>query len=192
MHPTGRFISQDPTSFAAGDANLYRYVGNSPINATDPTGLYLVVKDGQKGKPIELYFGKDNVEYVPIPGKPGWFKVKLKDGAALHLEDFVKDGPESVKAYAAWLYYKAHSDPTGSTLEQLAAEWSEIIDLPRQMTPEQCRVWYKKYCVDHPTGGGFLQGDRPPKPYSKWDELTPAEKARISLLIGGRILVGPH
>jgi RHS repeat-associated protein len=36
---TGRFISQDPLSFAAGDVNLYRYVTNSPTNFTDPTGL---------------------------------------------------------------------------------------------------------------------------------------------------------
>ena len=35
----GRFISQDPIGFAAGDANLYRYVGNSPTNSTDPSGL---------------------------------------------------------------------------------------------------------------------------------------------------------
>jgi len=35
----GRFMSQDPTGFAAGDANLYRYVGNNPANATDSTGL---------------------------------------------------------------------------------------------------------------------------------------------------------
>jgi RHS repeat-associated protein len=34
----GRFISQDPLSFAGGDANLYRYTGNDPINATDPSG----------------------------------------------------------------------------------------------------------------------------------------------------------
>ncbi|MFN7874424.1 MAG: RHS repeat-associated core domain-containing protein, partial [Pirellula sp.] len=37
---TGRFISQDPIGFNAGDENLYRYVGNSPTNATDPTGLW--------------------------------------------------------------------------------------------------------------------------------------------------------
>jgi RHS repeat-associated protein len=37
---TGRWISQDPIGFAAGDANLYRYVGNSPTNFVDPTGLY--------------------------------------------------------------------------------------------------------------------------------------------------------
>jgi RHS repeat-associated protein len=35
----GRFISQDPIQFAAGDSNLYRYVSNSPLNATDPLGL---------------------------------------------------------------------------------------------------------------------------------------------------------
>jgi RHS repeat-associated protein len=35
----GKWISQDPIGFAAGDANLYRYVGNSPTMATDPSGL---------------------------------------------------------------------------------------------------------------------------------------------------------
>lgn len=35
-----RWISQDPIGFAGGDANLYRYVGNSPTNYTDPSGLH--------------------------------------------------------------------------------------------------------------------------------------------------------
>lgn len=35
----GRWISQDPIGFAAGDVNLYRYVGNSPVFHTDPSGL---------------------------------------------------------------------------------------------------------------------------------------------------------
>jgi RHS repeat-associated protein len=34
----GRFISEDPIGFEAGDPNLYRYVGNSPANYTDPSG----------------------------------------------------------------------------------------------------------------------------------------------------------
>src|SRR5262249_32261507 len=33
---TGDFLSQDPLGFAAGDPNLYRYIGNGPTNATDP------------------------------------------------------------------------------------------------------------------------------------------------------------
>ncbi len=32
-------FSEDPIGFEAGDSNLYRYVGNGPTNATDPTGL---------------------------------------------------------------------------------------------------------------------------------------------------------
>ncbi|MEL7498440.1 MAG: Ig-like domain-containing protein [Planctomycetota bacterium] len=35
----GRWTSEDPITFAAGDANLYRYVGNNNQNATDPDGL---------------------------------------------------------------------------------------------------------------------------------------------------------
>ncbi|MFN8738580.1 MAG: RHS repeat-associated core domain-containing protein [Pirellula sp.] len=42
---TGRWLSQDPIGFAAGDANLYRYVGNDVTNATDPTGLMPNRKD---------------------------------------------------------------------------------------------------------------------------------------------------
>jgi RHS repeat-associated protein len=34
----GRYISQDPIGYAAGDFNLYRYCGNDPVNAFDPTG----------------------------------------------------------------------------------------------------------------------------------------------------------
>ena len=35
----GRFLSEDPLGFDAGDVNLSRYVSNSPTNATDPLGL---------------------------------------------------------------------------------------------------------------------------------------------------------
>ncbi|GAA5510293.1 RHS repeat-associated core domain-containing protein [Novipirellula caenicola] len=36
---TGRWLSKDPIGFAAGDANLYRYVGNQATTETDPSGL---------------------------------------------------------------------------------------------------------------------------------------------------------
>ncbi len=36
----GRFLQTDPIRFSAGDGNLYRYVGNNPINLWDPYGLY--------------------------------------------------------------------------------------------------------------------------------------------------------
>ncbi|MDV3352054.1 peroxidase family protein [Leptothoe sp. LEGE 181152] len=34
----GTFVSEDPLGFDAGDANVYRYVFNSPTNFTDPSG----------------------------------------------------------------------------------------------------------------------------------------------------------
>ncbi len=39
-NPTiGRFMSEDPKGFDAGDYNLYRYVENDPLDRTDPMGL---------------------------------------------------------------------------------------------------------------------------------------------------------
>jgi RHS repeat-associated protein len=35
---SGRFLSEDPLEFGAGDSNLYAYVGNDPANVTDPSG----------------------------------------------------------------------------------------------------------------------------------------------------------
>ena len=35
----GRWISEDPLGFRGGDPNVSRYVGNSPTNRVDPTGL---------------------------------------------------------------------------------------------------------------------------------------------------------
>ena len=36
---TGRFMEQDPLGLSAGDVNVYRYVGNSPTDGVDPSGL---------------------------------------------------------------------------------------------------------------------------------------------------------
>jgi RHS repeat-associated protein len=37
-----RFISQDPIGFLGGDANLYSYTGNDPVNYRDATGQLLI------------------------------------------------------------------------------------------------------------------------------------------------------
>jgi RHS repeat-associated protein len=37
----GRFVQNDPLKIAGGDVNLYRYVGNSPVNFIDSSGLFV-------------------------------------------------------------------------------------------------------------------------------------------------------
>jgi RHS repeat-associated protein len=36
----GGFIEEDPIRYSAGDVNLYRYVGNSPVDSIDPFGYF--------------------------------------------------------------------------------------------------------------------------------------------------------
>ncbi|WP_347245729.1 RHS repeat-associated core domain-containing protein, partial [Thermogutta sp.] len=41
----GRWMSEDPIGFDAGDGNLYRYVGNDPATRLDPLGLKMTWRD---------------------------------------------------------------------------------------------------------------------------------------------------
>jgi RHS repeat-associated protein len=52
---TGRFINRDPVGYEAEDFNLYRYVGNDPLDDVDPLGLAQI-----KHRPVR------SVEPVPV------------------------------------------------------------------------------------------------------------------------------
>jgi RHS repeat-associated protein len=45
---TERFVNEDPSGFKGGDANLFRYVGNDPLNQVDPSGLAAKWASGAK------------------------------------------------------------------------------------------------------------------------------------------------
>ena len=62
----GRWTSEDPIAFDGGDPNLYRYVGNAPTNATDPTGLW--ASGGGGGMPDDDSL--PGVVLPPIPPDP--------------------------------------------------------------------------------------------------------------------------
>jgi len=66
-----RFLSEDPIGFAAGDPNLYRYVGNTPTGHRDPWGLVGVTQYDLGG----FFGGRDRSAPQPpkdpSPRKPG-------------------------------------------------------------------------------------------------------------------------
>jgi len=66
----GRFLSEDPLGFAAGDTNLSRYVSNSPLDSTDPTGMDRVYIQNN-----QLLFQRQRIEYVG-----NFFPVFVNDG----------------------------------------------------------------------------------------------------------------
>jgi RHS repeat-associated protein len=58
----GRWLSEDPIGFAAGDANLYRYVGNAATMYVDPAGL--------GSDPVDFDLKSGNSFTVSRPGDP--------------------------------------------------------------------------------------------------------------------------
>ena len=59
----GRWLSEDPIGFEAGDANLYRYVGNGVTGTTDPSGQKKFKIDGF------VFFVHEN-DADPFPSRP--------------------------------------------------------------------------------------------------------------------------
>jgi RHS repeat-associated protein len=64
---TGRWLTQDPLGFDAGDSNLYRYVTNKPTVATDPSGF----DEFEWMDPFDLRFSQRTAGGVPRGSPPG-------------------------------------------------------------------------------------------------------------------------
>jgi RHS repeat-associated protein len=79
---TGRWISQDPVGFDAGDSNLYRYVTNQPLLKSDPSGLLGAdIRELLEGKivAIEKKYTLTNKEVAQL-------KIRLRQEKGTRLE----------------------------------------------------------------------------------------------------------
>jgi hypothetical protein len=56
----GKWLEEDPDGFKAGDADLYRYVGNDPTNFTDPRGTVAV------GNLLARLAGEEEIKETPF------------------------------------------------------------------------------------------------------------------------------
>jgi len=87
--PVGKWLSEDPSGFAGGDYNLTRYVSNGPVNATDPSGLEVMVSPSRyaariHAAAIEFLFGGSVEAYDPNGNSPDiWTRPKGGLGGAV-------------------------------------------------------------------------------------------------------------
>jgi RHS repeat-associated protein len=100
----GRFLSEDPISFKGGDANLYRYVGNSSIVAVDPSGLLGRVTSQKRLLTLSnsaRYLDDGRSQYVDTPGNSNssLFSIPLSIGryAWAYIPQVAKTANNSVK-----------------------------------------------------------------------------------------------
>jgi hypothetical protein len=153
------FLGRDP---AVADENLYRYCGNSPINATDPSGLRIVklhrhiVINGDDTS-------GDSFTYVRVPdtwqgGNPstesGWNEVSLEDDEKLitSLVDGAT-GPDRVAAENFVLQIlKAKQTADDTALGTIQGDLEEHGIGPNG---GRCHLWATKFldAVDLPHGG---------------------------------------
>jgi len=100
---TGRFLSEDPLGLAAGDTNLQRYVHNSPLSATDPTGLDIIPGLDEYEEATNGWVG----DGWQIMGPPEW----QEGGGDDTPDDQGEDGPDEEPPQIYYCYYQPV--PTG-------------------------------------------------------------------------------
>ena len=71
----GRWTTQDPLGFAAGDSNLGRYVGNGPTDGTDPTGEVAGFAIVAGLALAAIFFGTPRFANAPGPNEKNDFAV---------------------------------------------------------------------------------------------------------------------
>ncbi len=161
----GRWISEDPIGFAAGDGNFYRYVGNSPTNWIDPNGLLAQGSQsldefeenlGDKPGAEELMNALREIEDA-IRKQGGPVNARFIPGKGLvchEVDDIVEDGLRKVRKYG-WKYKHREHDGWGRLVGDPDHNWGNLygpdgepyvidfyIDFDRPITPG----------VEHPSG----------------------------------------
>ncbi|MCC7084051.1 MAG: RHS repeat-associated core domain-containing protein [Pirellulales bacterium] len=88
-HPTlGRFVGRDPIGYAAGDANLYKYVADGPIHGVDPSGLCQPIGTDKDGNPILRGCGTDASKCFVYNLKTG-LKTYIECPNQTHADDLI-------------------------------------------------------------------------------------------------------
>lgn len=123
----GRFLQTDPVGYAQG-LNLYAYVGNDPVNRTDPTGKqsWLVSRPTGWGDTDHMF-----VVVAPVPG--GDMKAQFSYGPSEGVGGQLTNQPQNSSIYqtdnAAWatLSDPSSAQEAGVSFRQINASDASVI-----------------------------------------------------------------
>jgi len=123
----GRFTSEDPLSFAAGDPNLYRYVGNSPLAFTDPSGQLAISERAVFNTALVVhtyaecffagFFINLGIKFLLTPG----IEFPVLSGTDFALNSAFCLIPAAVEAYQLYAAASATEVATAAAMETLEA-----------------------------------------------------------------------
>ena len=137
---TGKFINEDPSGFKGGDVNLFRYVGNDPLNQVDPSGLVAETVWDLANLGMGIYSAQDNYK----KGNWGWL--------ALDAVGLVYDGVATAVPFL----------PAGASAGFKAARAGNtlciqsMLDLMSQQSPRISTRRLKRLTQLHPMSHGRL------------------------------------
>jgi hypothetical protein len=173
----GRWIEEDAEGFSAGDMNLYRYVGDNPIDETDPSGLEAVGTPKPPSPTSELPPSQDETGTKSLP------PLLPVEGSS---QGGIQSGSSSgsgvdIAAPAGGPVNNWTSPPPvqpDNVLPMPRALPDDVLPMPRELPPTTDPPNQPKYCIkvdrDHfddavghgPMLGGILppQPPGPPKP----------------------------
>jgi RHS repeat-associated protein len=90
---TGRFVSEDPWNFYAGDPNFYRYVANDPTDFIDPSGNKIVPSPGPgAGAGINIFNYQTATAYLKGDPSCGAVINKLENSPRIFTLEFIHNG----------------------------------------------------------------------------------------------------
>ena len=152
-----RFITPDPIGFMGGDTNLYRYVGNDPVNFMDPSGLMLA----QVGLSV-------------LEGLAG-ASDSLTMGASSKIAEVI-----NAKIYGASIAQATTAQIANSSAAQVGGMLADVVTLPKTavkklaqtgaktLAKKESKVAIKKSAEKPGKDGMKVAGSKPPpKKYSR-------------------------
>ncbi len=168
-------LTSDPLAFTAGDANLYRYAGNDPVNMIDPDGLagqkvgdYNVKGKGHHIIPVELWTefgfaeelypvldsedflleapGHNNLAHGPKTGYTGFLRAELNERLSAYMKRVGSKGKLAVLEQAAFVKEFVEDVREGKVKRQFIVDFNKKV----KRGPRQLEKWVSRHRHRYP------------------------------------------